>query len=197
MGNGKDKNKAPKQVLELARKDEDRGEQRGFYAEKELKENASREAKDKEAKADEKTYTRALEQKKAYDDARKRFNKGDKDAVQTGKLGVDLAVNTYNLRAQCRLDRVAVRNVNGRQCLEVGGVWIDDAFTAKTEAVVVKAQSDAYFDLLKAHPELKKVYSLGNYLVWMAPSGKALVIDANHGKEKISDKEIVSLFAKK
>src|SRR5262249_29110722 len=137
MGNGKDKGKAPKQVLELARKDEDRGQQRGFYAESELKENASREAKDKEAKAEEKTYSRALDQKNAYDEAKKRFGKGDKDGVQTGKLGVDLAVNTNNLRSQCRMDRAAVRNVNGRQCLEVGGVWIDEAFTAKTDAVVV------------------------------------------------------------
>ena len=126
-----------------------------------------------------------------------RFNKGDKDGVQKGKLGVDLAVNTYNLRSQCRMDRAAVRNVNGRQCLDVGGVWIDEEFTAKTDAVVVKAQSDAYFDLLKKHPELKKVYALGNYLVWVAPSGKALVIDANHGKEELSDKEIEALFAKK
>jgi hypothetical protein len=31
----------------------------------------------------------------------------------------------------------------------------------------------------------------------MAPSGKALVIDANHGKEKLTDAEIKALFAKK
>jgi len=187
----------PKQVLELAKKGEDRGKQRGFHMDKELAENAKKEGKDKDAKSEEKTYSRALDQKNAYDDARKRFGKGDKEGVQSGKLGVELAVNTCNLRTQSRMDRVAVRNVYGRQCLEVDGVWIDEAFTPKTEAVVVKAQSDAYFLLLGKHPELKKVFALGNYLVWVAPSGKALVIDANHGKEKLSDSEIKELFTAK
>src|SRR5439155_14042322 len=110
-----------KKVLELARKDDDRGKQSSYYAEKDLKEKAAEESKDKSGKGENKTNTRALEQKNAYDEARKRFAKRDKEGVQAGKLGVDLAVNTQNLRTQCRLDRSAVRNVNGRQCLEVGG----------------------------------------------------------------------------
>ena len=75
--------------------------------------------------------------------------------------------------------------------------WIDEGFTVKTEAVVVKALSDAYFDLLKRHPELKKVFGLGNHLVWITPSGTALVIDASHGKEKLSEAEIKALFVAK
>jgi Ca-activated chloride channel family protein len=198
---GEGKDKKPKEVLELAKKDGDRGKQRDFYAERDLKDEAEKEKKtsdDKSGKGeDPKAYTKALNQKRAYDEARKHFGKGDKDRVQAGKLGVDLAVNTQNLRCQSRLDRAAVRNVSGRQCIEVSGVWIDESFTAKTEAVVVKAQSDAYFLLLEKHPELKKVYALGNYLVWLTPSGKALVIDANHGKTKLSDDEVAKLFAAK
>ena len=67
----------------------------------------------------------------------------------------------------------------------------------KTAAVVVRAQSEAYFALLKARPELKRVYALGNYIVWVTPSGKALVIDANDGKDRLTDAEITALFAKK
>ena len=95
------------------------------------------------------------------------------------------------------MDRMAVKNVNGRQCLEVGGVWIDEAFTAKTDAVVVKAQSDAYFRILELQPQMKDVYRLGNHLVWVAPSGTALVIDAGSGKDKLPEAEMTRLFVAK
>ena len=39
----------------------------------------------------------------------------------------------------------AVRSVCGRNCLEFGGVWIDEGFDAKMPTLAVKAQSDAYF----------------------------------------------------
>ena len=45
--------------------------------------------------------------------------------------------------------------------------------------------SEAYFRILEKHPEVKRVFQLGNHLVWVTPSGKALVIDASHGKEKL------------
>ena len=44
------------------------------------------------------------------------------------------------------------------------------------------------------HPKIKEVFQLGNYLVWVAPSGTALVIDANDGKKDLSDAEIDKLF---
>jgi Ca-activated chloride channel family protein len=216
---GGDKGAVP--VDDFARKP-DRATLRAKEATKQLEDEAKKEEKDaKEApgkrkgtggkpgdskdsnKDGAKTYnsprsaTEALAKKNAYDEARGYFARRDMERVQTGKLGVDLAVQCNNLRNQCQLERTAVRNVLGRNCLEVGGVWIDEAFTTKTAAVVVKAQSEAYFALLKKHPELKKVYGLGNYLVWMTPSGKALVIDANNGKTTLTDAEITTLFAKK
>ncbi len=204
-------------VEDFARKTENRTAARGAAADDELKkgEKAEKEAsakrrtegkgKDKGKGGDGKSlptgsyanYGRAKATKDAYDRARELLARRDKDGVQTGKLGVDLAVQCNNLRNQCQLERHAVRNVLGRQCLEVAGVWIDEGFTAKTTAVVVKAQSEAYFALLEAHPELKKVYGLGNYTVWLTPSGKALVIDANNGKTKLAKTEIVALFKKK
>jgi Ca-activated chloride channel family protein len=44
---------------------------------------------------------------------------------------------------------------------------------------------------------MKDVYLLGNHTVWIAPSGIALVIDANDGKEKLDEKEIEALFTAK
>jgi Ca-activated chloride channel family protein len=137
-------------------------------------------------KADDKVST--------YDKARSALARRKNAAVQVGKLGVDVALRVEELRNQTRLEYTAQRRVNGRTCLEVGGVWIDEGFKAKTKAVTVKAQSDAYFRILERHPKVKAVFGLGNHLVWLTPSGTALVIDTSAGKEKMGDKEIDKLF---
>jgi Ca-activated chloride channel family protein len=136
------------------------------------------------------------EQKKTFDEANRAF-KGRKDGYQTGKLGVDLALNSRDLRDQKQLSLTANRQVNGRQVLEIGGVWIDDQFKADTPTLVVKSQSNAYFRILEKQPAMKEVFRLGNHLVWVAPNGTALVIDQNDGKEELADKEIEALFAAK
>ena len=142
-------------------------------------------------------YFRALEQKETLDRARDMLRRGDLGGTHAGKFGVDLALEGKDLRNQTRVRRTALRTVLGRTCMEVGGVWIDEGFGAKTPALVVKAQSDAYFKLLEKHPELKEVFRLGNHLVWVAPSGTALVIDAANGKAELSDEELARLFAAK
>ena len=111
--------------------------------------------------------------------------------------GVDFAVQNNALRFQNRLSNTANRFTQGRNLLDVGGIWIDDRFDAKAPTVAVKAQSKAYFRILEAHPEMKDVFRLGNFVVWISPSGTALVIDQNDGKEKLDDAEIAALFAKK
>jgi Ca-activated chloride channel family protein len=143
------------------------------------------------------TLEAAKAKKDAYDQARTALSNRQQNAVQAGKLGVDLSVQTQNLRNQSRLEQTALRLVNGRNVLEVGGVWIDEGFTAKTPAVIVKAQSDAYFRILERQPAVKDVYLLGNHVVWVTPSGTALVIDTSDGKDNLSDAEIDRLFAAK
>jgi Ca-activated chloride channel family protein len=117
--------------------------------------------------------------------------------IQTGKTGVDLSIMANGLRAQTRLTPTALRRVAGRNCLEIGGVWIDEGLEAKTTMVTIKAMSDAYFRILEKYPEVKEVFKLGNHLVWIAPSGTALVIDPGAGKEKLTDAEIDKLFVVK
>jgi Ca-activated chloride channel family protein len=145
----------------------------------------------------EKALGEAKDKKEAYDKARSELSRRHAEAVQTGKLGVDLSVQCNNLRNQCRLEQTAQRNVNKRNCLEIGGVWIDEGFDAKMTTLTIKAMSDAYFRMLERHPEMKEVFQLGNHLVWVAPNGAALVIDTNDGKEKMSDEEIDKLFVAK
>jgi Ca-activated chloride channel family protein len=137
----------------------------------------------------------AKQKKAAYDQARDALAARRVADVQAGQLGVDLSVQMNNLRNQSRLEYRASRNVAGRNCLEIGGVWIDEKYDSKMPEVTVKAMSDAYFRILERHGEVKPVFQLGNYLVWVTPSGTALIIDAAHGKEKLSDADIDKLFA--
>ena len=69
-----------------------------------------------------------------------------------------------------------------------------DGYNPKMETVTVKAQSEAYFRILALRPEVKDVYALGNYVVWVTPSGKALIIDRGAGVEKMDDTDINRLF---
>jgi Ca-activated chloride channel family protein len=155
--------------------------------------------KEAESKTDgvERAAREALELKSVSERTYHRLRGGDLNAVQSGKLGVDMSVYSAQLRGQHRLSRTAVRQVWGRNCMEIGGVWIDEGFTAKTPTLVVKAQSDAYFKLLERQPKLKEVFHLGNYLLWVTPSGTALVIDTTKGKDQLGDAEIDQLFVVK
>jgi Ca-activated chloride channel family protein len=139
----------------------------------------------------------AKEKKQAYDQAREELAHRRQKNVQTGKLGVILSIQSNNLRCQDRLTQTALRQANGRNCMEIGGVWIDEGYRASMKTVAVRAQSAAYFRILERQPKVKDVFKLGNYLVWVTPSGTALVIDAKAGNDKLSDKEIDGLFVAK
>jgi Ca-activated chloride channel family protein len=141
--------------------------------------------------------TETSDKKGAYDQAKEALKYRRADQVQTGKLGVDLSIDSCNLRNQCRLTQTALRNVAGRNCLEIGGVWIDEGFDAKMPVVTVKTMSAAYFRILERQPQVKDVFKLGNYLVWVTPNGSALVVDTNDGKETMTDSEIDALFVAK
>jgi Ca-activated chloride channel family protein len=132
-----------------------------------------------------------------YLKARQALLQGQQSAVQTGQLGVDLSLEVDRLRRQGLVDSSGQRKAAGREFQLLAGIWIDRDFKEKTPAVVVKAMSDAYFRILERVPEAKDVFRLGNRLIWMTPGGKALVIDESDGKDKLDDKEIDQLFAKK
>jgi Ca-activated chloride channel family protein len=117
-------------------------------------------------------------------------------ALQTGKLGVDLAVLLGEMRNQSQVGQKKVRQAAGRTCVEIGGVWADQGFDAAMKQVPVKAMSPAYFRLLERHPEMKEVFQLGKQVVWVTPSGSALVITDN-GAETMTDAEIDALFTAK
>jgi Ca-activated chloride channel family protein len=152
-------------------------------------------AKDGKADKDElKALNDAQIRLETYNQVNAALSRRQQDLVQAGKLGVDMSLQMQNLRSQSKLDMTALRNVQGRNVLEFGGVWIDEGYNAKTKMVVVKAMSEAYFRILERHDVVKDVYRLGNHLVWITPSGTALVVDCTDGNEKLSDEEIDKLF---
>jgi len=172
---------------------------RGSNAEKQIEDALGRLKNEKDAETRNRLteeVKKLAQQKQVWDEANSRL-KGDKGGFQTGKVGVDLSLAANNLRNQDRVSLTANRAVNGRQCLELGGVWIDEAYKADMKTVTVKAQSDAYFRILEKHAGMKDVFRLGNHVVWVTPNGTALAIDANNGAEKLTDSEIDALFAKK
>lgn len=182
----------PVPVAEFARKTQaaapgDLPATRGDFADKDL---AKGDGKGREGKA----LEEAREKKKEFDRARELLQNRDQAGLQAGKLGVDLSVRMQALRSQTQLEQTAIRQVQGRSVLEIGGVWIDTGFEAKMPTVTVKAQSDAYFRILERQPQVKDVFRMGNHLVWVTPSGTALVIDTSDGKEKLTDDEIDKLF---
>ena len=137
---------------------------------------------------------KARRAKQTWDRAYGNYKSGKLVDNQIQELGVDLSGCTNELKCQSRLQAKAIKNVCSRNCMEVGGVWIDEKFSDKTETVTVKAQSDAYFRILERHPQMKDVFQLGNHVVWISPSGIGLVIDTTDGSEKLADVDIDKLF---
>ena len=144
--------------------------------------------------ADTKAIEKLKEAKKAQEEAQALFRSGALDKVQAGKLGVDLSVLNERLRNQTHLTKSATRNIANHTVLEVGGLWIDEKFSAKMETVTVKAMSKACFRILERQPSMRDVFRLGNHLVWVTPSNTALLIDLNDGREEMSDADIDRLF---
>jgi hypothetical protein len=114
--------------------------------------------------------------------------------AQSGKEGVDLALQLNEMRNQDRVARATAKQAAGRKCLDINGVWTDDGVDAKMPLVKLKAQSDAYFRMLERHPQMREVFQLGNRVVWVTPSRSVLVIEPAAGEERMSDAEIDRLF---
>lgn len=192
----------PKKLADVAREEQKKqGEaasKRGGFEADRLQEQL----KQDQAKADKggqqgQANDKAVKDYQAQNMARLALRGGQNRRVWSDQVGVNLSEQFGCLKNQSCLSPRASQIVRGRNCVEYGGCWIDEGYEAKMPTCVVKTMSDAYFRILEKHPEVKEVYQLGNYLVWVTPSGTALVLDMNDGKDKLADEEIDKLFVKK
>ena len=62
----------------------------------------------------------------------------------------------------------------------LGGLFVDSRYNKSMEKdlIEVKAYSDQYFDLLAKHPVLKKIFALGNRLIFVL-EGKAYRVQSD------------------
>lgn len=167
------------------------------WAEQELSkltDDTLKDGKDKASTAYFMNLFQARDRFNAYKNAEKELREGRLDNVQNGKLAVDLSCEAQVLRNQDRLGLSAQRWLGTRNALEVGGVWIDEAYESDMKTVTVKAMSKAYFKILDAYPDAKKALSVGNHLVWVTPSRTALIIDTTTGVEDLPQSDINALF---
>jgi Ca-activated chloride channel family protein len=141
-----------------------------------------------------KALQEAKEQYEILRAAKANMDKKQYGAVQAGQLGVNLSLQTANLRNQNQVGNSALRKVSQRTLIEIGGVWIDEDFDCTMKTVTVKAMSKAYFSLLERQPKIRDVLALGNHLVWVTPSGTALIIDTTAGVEQLANDDIDRLF---
>src|SRR5262249_4597329 len=144
---------AQKKVADFARENQKKEGELAGKRDKSLDEKLG-EASKGDQKADgslAKAASEAKSSKDAYDQARQALQQRNLGRLHVDRLGVDLSCQMSDLKTQCRVQQTALRNVANRNCLELGGVWIDEGFNDKMPLVTVKAMSDAYFRILERH----------------------------------------------
>ncbi len=82
--------------------------------------------------------------------------------------------------------RNPVRAAGSRTFFLRGGAWVDSAYDPTTEPRVISFASDAYFDLLSAHPDLGEVLALGEEVI-VVVDGTAYRVTAEGGQETTGD----------
>jgi hypothetical protein len=116
---------------------------------------------------------------------------------EAGEDAVDLTIALKRLKeSNAQVGAYPVRTKGKASFVQLSGVWIDRAYKDGLTSVKVKYLSDAYFRILEKIPAAKDVFSLGQQLVWVAPSGVVLVID-HTGAETLTDAEIAKLLPAK
>lgn len=111
------------------------------------------------------------------------------------KAGAD-SIYPASLRRELQLfvSGVVLRWAAHRKCVKLNGVWTDEGVDPSMPVVNLKAKSEAWYRMLKRHPEMSEVFQLGDRIVWVTPSRTVLIMDASAGEEQMSDVDIDRLF---
>jgi Ca-activated chloride channel family protein len=101
-----------------------------------------------------------------------------------GGVAVSRSMNKMKTESRAPDSSQPVRSVGGRTYLWRVGGWVDsEAVDSPGKQLKVKYLSAAYFELLKARPDLKAGIALGNRVVLVVAKGKTVVIAPNEGEE--------------
>lgn len=117
---------------------------------------------------------------------------------QQGAGAVNVAQALADLKDATANEPAAIRAVGSSQFVAWNGVWIDAAYDDKVHGssqTTIAYLGEAYFRILELHPEAKRVFALGERIVWVLPSGKVLIVDGA-GTDSLKDEEIEAMFQK-
>ena len=95
-------------------------------------------------------------------------------------------------RDERRLDlsRLPIQKINGRWYHRFGGYLVDGAIDEKTELILVRFGSEAYFDLVVGRPDLRAVLATRRHVVVMVNASQALLIADDTGIEEYSNQQV-------
>ena len=110
----------------------------------------------------------------------------DLDAEKSGKGAVEKSIDTGRLAfldslSRNRKDRLwTTQRVAGRVLHFVGGIWVDGRYTREDEKKLekIEAFSDAYFALLRAKPELGKLFAFSTSIVTLVGDRAIQIVPA-------------------
>jgi hypothetical protein len=97
----------------------------------------------------------------------------DNEAIDAGGLGGERTL--------------FVRKFDGIEYWNLRGALVDKRFGEKTEAIMIKFGSDAYFDFLLARPDFQKVLATSKFVIVMVTDELAVVIHPSDGLEQLSE----------
>ncbi len=118
-------------------------------------------------------------------------------AESSGKLANLIARTNAQLkelrsRDERRLDlsRLPIQKINGRWYHRFGSYLVDGAIDEKTELIIVRFASGAYFDLVGGRPDLRAVLATRRHVVVMVNATQALLIADDTGTEEFSNQQV-------
>ena len=115
---------------------------------------------------------------------------------KTGKAGVAVSRKVKDKREKEVLDSDAVANVTragGKTFVWTRGAWVDTDYKGTEKILKVKYMSEAWFAVVRQHPEIRDALSIGARVIVVTKSGKAIVVSED-GASTLSKAEIGKYF---
>jgi Ca-activated chloride channel family protein len=130
----------------------------------------------------------ARERYKVYGKAKKGVMKTD-----TGKTAVDFADAVKDMKtAEGNTDdedAAGIRYISGRAFKYQSGGWIDLKYKTSMQVLKIKYMGKAYFELIQKSPKLKRVFALGERLVVVVGTNRAIAVSPD-GQDTVSASEL-------
>ena len=139
-------------------------------------------------------YAREAEKSAHLEEQGERAAEALKPEVGGAAVAISKDISTLRKGLAEQPEVLRIRQVAGKNFEYVLGFWVDGDFKKEMKTIEVKYLSDAYFELIKREPRLKKVFALGENVV-VVMGKKAIVIQAE-GKEKLTKSEFKELLGK-